>query len=457
MKNPIDYLETVFAKGVEKGKDLAARTMKSAGRSEPALNRLKDKCLALITARGQASGIKTAEDIHETYNECTDKDKELFFEFLLEEFGRDKSELVETCRQYAADPNHDHLKALTLLMEPKRQELFKRMNMAPGGTMALVEMRTDLLRFLKVRPDLKPVDIDFLQLFKTWFNRGFLTMEPITWKSPAVILERLIAYEAVHEITSWDDLKRRLDPPDRLCYAFFHPNLMDTPLIFVEVALCEKIPGSIQDILAPERDVLNADKARVATFYSINNCLRGLKGIYFGNFLIKQVVANLRQTHPQLKSFVTLSPIPGLKAWLTAENRAARFGLNIEDLNRLENPDWFHDAALNTRMNQALRPAAISYLTDRQPGSHRLQDSVARFHLGNGARIENIHYLADTSPQGLTNSYGVMVNYLYVLSEIERNHEAFAVEHKVALSPDMKALKGKAGKTESGSDRRKAG
>ncbi len=442
---------------VEKGRDLAARMMNGIAKSEPPFEQLKDKCAALLTARGQASGIAMAGDVHTLYKLCNDTEKSEFFQFLLEEFGRDKATLIETCRRYSDDPSHDNLKALTLIMEPKRQELFKRMNMAPGGTMALIDMRTDLLRLLKARPELKPVDMDFLLLFKTWFNRGFLTMEPISWNSPAVILERLIAYEAVHEITSWDDLKRRLDPPDRLCYGFFHPNLKDMPLIFVEVALCEDIPGSIQDILAPARHVLEGSEARVATFYSINNCLTGLKGIYFGNFLIKQVVANLQLTHPHLKKFVTLSPIPGFKSWLTHDNRAADFGLSADDLERLTQTDWFNDAELNARMNQVLRPAAIQYLTDRQPSSHRLHDSVARFHLGNGARIENIHYLADTSLRGLTNSYGVMVNYLYEREKIEANHEAFAVRHEVSLSSEMRSLKAKSEKTFTTANNRKAG
>lgn len=432
--------KTYFERLVGKGRHLARSVRSTKGTP---LELLKEKCASLLSARGQASGIKTANEVHEAYNRCSTEERKEFFHFLLTEFGRDKGELIAICARYSEDPSHENLKTLTAIMEPRRQELFKRINMAPGGTMALVEMRDDLLKFLIAQPELKPVDMDFLLLFKTWFNRGFLTMEPITWKSPAVILERLIAYEAVHEITSWDDLKRRLDPPDRLCFAFFHANLADTPLIFVEVALCEKIPDSIQDILATDRDILPVEKARVAAFYSINNCLTGLRGIYFGNFLIKQVVANLQLIHPKLKQFVTLSPIPGLKRWLSEDNRAARFDLNAEDLARLETATGFNDELHAKRMEKILRPAALAYLTDRQPGSHRLYDSVARFHLGNGARIENIHWQADTSERGLSNAYGAMVNYLYVLDQIEHNHEAFAVRHEVAMSGEMRSLKKK--------------
>lgn len=439
MKNTGSYLERVVAKG----RNFATRKINDIRQDKGAgsLSDLKAKCASLLSARGQASGIHVAGEILEIYVGSTQADKLAFFQFLLTEFGRNKDDLVTACLAYGQRPDHGNLKALTAVMEPRRQELFKRINMAPRGTFALVQMRADLLSFLKEYPELKPVDIDFLLLFKTWFNRGFLTMEPITWKSPAVVLERLIANEAVHEITSWDDLKGRLDPPDRLCFGFFHPNLANTPLIFVEVALCEDIPGSIQDILSPKREVLKPGKAKVAKFYSINNCLAGLKGIYFGNFLIKQVVASLQVSNPKLRHFVTLSPIPGLKKWLGSQLRSERFNIEENDLARLEIPDWVQDEDFVNKMKKPLRAAALAYLNDRQPGSHRLHDSVARFHLGNGARIENVHWLADTSKRGLGNSYGVMVNYLYVLDQIEDNHEAFAVRHEVALSADMKSLK----------------
>lgn len=439
MKNTKIYFETMMSKG----RDLATRTLKDIrpDQGHNSLEKLSCKSALLLTARGQASGIKIASEILSIYNQCSQPEKRDYFKFLLTEFGRDKDELIQTCLTYSQHPDHNNLKALTALMEPKRQDFFKRINMAPGGTKALVEMRADLLRLLKDNPELKPVDLDFLLLFKTWFNRGFLTMEPISWKSPAVILERLIAYEAVHEIMSWDDLKRRLDPSDRLCYAFFHPSLGNTPLIFVEVALCKDIPGSIQEILSPKRKTLKAEQAKVAAFYSINNCLDGLKGIYFGNFLIKQVVENLRVAHPKLKSFVTLSPIPGLMNWLGQADHAAQLNISSNDMARLQDFDWLKDDDFTSKMQAPLRIAALAYLLDRQAGSHRLQDSVARFHLGNGARIENIHWLADTSERGLGNSGGMMVNYLYELDHIENNHEAFAVRHEVALSGAMRALR----------------
>lgn len=236
-------------------------------------------------------------------------------------------------------------------------------------------------------------------------------------------------------------MKRRLDPKDRLCYAFFHPNLPNNPLIFVEVALCANIPCSTQDILSADRGILKTRQPKVATFYSINNCHKGLTGIYFGNFLIKQGVENLRVAHPKLKKFVTLSPIPSLMNWLENQDNAAQVNLNNHDIQRLHTVDWIKDQDYTKKMQTPLRAAALAYLTDRQAGSHRLQDSVARFHLGNGARIENIQWLADTSQRGLENSCAMMVNYLYELEQIESNHEAFAVRHEIALSGTMQTLK----------------
>lgn len=430
-----------FESMLTKGRKFAAKTLNWPDHGHTILEKLYAKSTALLMARGEASGIKTASEFLEIYEQSHDLEKQSYFIFLLNEFGRDKEDLIKTCLAYGEQPSHENLKALTVVMDSKRQELFKRINMAPGGTSALIKMRADLLRFLKTSPELKPVDLDFLLLFKAWFNRGFLTMEPISWTSPALILERLIAYEAVHEIASWHDLKGRLDPPDRLCYAFFHPSLPNNPLIFVEVALCDEIPSSIQDILSPDRDEMQGKPPKAAAFYSINNCHKGLQGIYFGNFLIKQVVENLRVSHPTLKHFVTLSPIPGLMEWLTQEEKAAELNISSEDITQLKTLDWFEDPDFASRLKEPLRVAALAYLLDRQTGSHRLQDSVARFHLGNGARIENIQWLADTSKQGQNNAFAMMVNYLYELDQIEENHEAFAVRHEVALSGAMRALR----------------
>src|SRR6202012_2867161 len=255
---------------------------------------------------------------------------------------------------------------------------------------------------------------------------SFLVLRRIDWSSPAIILEKIIRYEAVHEIQDWDDLRRRIDPPDRRCYAFFHPALVDEPLIFVEVALTREIPPAITPILATGREVVEPDKMRRAVFYSISNCQRGLDGISFGNFLIKQVVEDLQRELPKLENFVTLSPVPGFMSWL---KQTPDIPLSDEDralLIHLDTPDWTTNAELAQQLRAVLEPLAANYFLKARTSKGRLIDPVARFHLGNGARLERIDWLGDLSPKGLRESAGIMVNYLYRLDDIEKNHEAYA-------------------------------
>ena len=241
-----------------------------------------------------------------------------FFRLLARDFGPDQERLRTAWTAYDADPSPAHLRTLLRVVEPPRQELFRRLNLAPGGTAALVHMREDLLKHLDGDAELACVDDDLVHLLYSWFNRGFLVLRRIDWSTPADILERIIRYEAVHQIQGWDDLRRRVQPSDRRCFGFFHPSLIDEPLIFVEVALTREIPGSIQKLLAEDREVLAPEQATTAVFYSISNCQEGLRGISFGNFLIKQVVEELSRDLPGLKTFVTLSPAPGFGPWLTA-------------------------------------------------------------------------------------------------------------------------------------------
>jgi malonyl-CoA decarboxylase len=279
-----------------------------------------------------------------------------------------------------------------------------------------------------------------VHLLSSWFNRGFLVLRRIDWSTPANILEQIIRYEAVHEIRDWNDLRRRIDPADRRCYAFFHPALVDEPLIFVEVALTEQIPGAIAPLLAEDRKPVPVDRARTAVFYSISNTQRGLGGISFGNFLIKQVVEELRRELPKLENFVTLSPVPGFTKWLkqaddvpvTEEERAL--------LARLDEPGWFDNAELASQLRALVEPLAAHYFLKARTPKGRLIDSVARFHLGNGARLERIDWLGDLSPKGLRESASVMVNYLYRLEDIEKNHEAYANQGEVAASSAVKKL-----------------
>jgi malonyl-CoA decarboxylase len=262
----------------------------------------------------------------------------------------------------------------------------------------------------------------------------------IDWSTPANILEQIIRYEAVHEIRDWNDLRRRIDPIDRRCYAFFHPQLNDEPLIFVEVALTETIPTAIAPLLAAERQLVPTERARTAVFYSISNTQKGLGGISFGSFLIKQVVEELRRELPKLDTFITLSPVPGFVQWL---KQADDVPLSDEErtlLEALDRPDWFEDAELTAQLRTVLEPLAAHYFLKARTSKGRLIDSVARFHIGNGARLEKIDWLGDLSPKGLRESAGVMVNYLYRLEDIEKNHEAYANQGDIAASSTVKKL-----------------
>ncbi|MGB3504997.1 MAG: malonyl-CoA decarboxylase, partial [Xanthobacteraceae bacterium] len=330
--------------------------------------------------------------------------------------------------------------SLHFASEPRRQELFRRLNRAPGGTSELVAMRADLLNLSKDRKDLDTVNRDLEHLFMSWFNRGFLVLRRIHWSSPANILEKVIRYEAVHEIHDWDDLRRRIDPVDRRCYAFFHPALPDEPLIFVEVALTEGIPGAIAPLLAKDRVPVPIERARTAVFYSISNTQRGLAGISFGNFLIKQVVEELRRELPKLDSFVTLSPVPGFMRWLKREPELPLGDDERALLAHLDDDTWINDPELVEKLRAVIEPLAAYYFLKAKNPRGKPVDPVARFHLGNGARLEQINWLGDVSSKGLRESAGVMVNYLYRLDDIEKNHEAYANDDEVVASNAVKKL-----------------
>jgi len=409
----------------ERGRALIERT---ASRPElraetRAPETLESLSRALLSGRGEASGVALARQLLDRYAREPIASRIEFFRLLAEGFDPDLAAIGRAWDAYRQDTSPRNLQDLLEAVEPPRQELFRRLNLAPGGTAALVAMREDLIRHGGSEPGLRKVDDDFAHLFGSWFNRGFLLLRPIDWSTPAEILERIIRYEAVHEIQGWDDLRRRVQPSDRRCFAFFHPSLVDEPLIFVEVALTREIPGSIQGLLAEAREVLPVGEATTAVFYSISNCQPGLRGVSFGNFLIKQVVEELSRELPLLTTFVTLSPVPGFAAWL------AKRGAGPE----LE-PGWHGDAAAAERSRAELLPLAAAYfLTAKGPGGKPL-DPVARFHLGNGARLERLNWLGDTSPKGLREAHGLMVNYLYDLRFIEANHEAFANEGTVVTS-----------------------
>ncbi len=392
----------------------------------------------LLSRHGEASGMALAERLLAEFA-AADRDAQLaFLEALSSHFGADVDALEAAIDAWRATPEPRPLARLQRAAEPRRRELIRRMNYAPGGTASLIRMREMLMDACKDDPTLAPVDADFVHLFSSWFNRGFLILRPIDWDTPASVLEKLVRYEAVHAIHDWQDLKNRLGPPDRRCYGFFHPRLPDDPLIFVEVAFTRDMPGKIAPILDTAREPITPEEATTAVFYSISNTQRGLSGVSFGNFLIKQVVEDLRHEFPGLTTFVTLSPVPRFARWLDAERKSDEQGLLGPEtrvaLAALDTPGWHKDAALVESLRAPLLAAASAYFLEAHDNKGRVADAIARFHLGNGARLERLNMLGDTSDKGLEQSHGLMVNYLYDPRLIERNHEAYAERDEVIAS-----------------------
>ncbi len=393
-------------------------------------------CHALLSERGEVSGAALARDALAAYDALPANAFQPYISLLAKDFSPAPISIAAAAAAYAIDPSPQNLVALQRAVESPRQKLFRRLNVAPGATAALVDMRRRLLRELKANPDWVGVDADLEHLFGSWFNRGFLRLERIDWRTPALILEKLIEYEAVHEIAGWKDLHRRL-ASDRRCFAFFHPALPEEPLIFIEVALTERISTTVAPLLDPDSPEVDPARADCAMFYSITNCQDGLRGISFGNLLIKQVVHELGREFPRLKTFATLSPVPGFRAWLAGIVRD--HAVSVPDLARLDERDWFENPAVAERLRPPLMGLCAHYLTAVKKDDEPL-DAVARFHLGNGARMEKLNWLADTSKPGMQRSAGIMVNYLYRLADVEKNHEAFVREHEVAASHELKKL-----------------
>jgi len=432
-----DMLQTIAERG---------RRFLSFGAREKALDPLdliEARCETLLSSRGEASGMALAKDILERWHALDGEQQRAFMHVLLTRFGPDTARLDAAIDAWREEGHAQHLLRLHAAAEPRRQELIRRLNLAPGGTAALVRMREALLKFKEDDRDLAAVDADFAHLFGSWFNRGFLALRPINWSTPADILEKIIRYEAVHHISGWDELRRRLAPEDRRCFAFFHPQLPDEPLIFVEVALTRETPARIDDILREDRTLIRAADATTAVFYSISNCQTGLRGVSFGNFLIKQVVEDLRRDLPALDTFVTLSPVPGFAAWLKEARQGQSDVLDAAQqtaLAALDADDWTQDEKTVRAVEPALTAAAAGYFLQARDAKGRVIDPVARFHLGNGARLERINFLADPSKRALRQAHGLMVNYLYKLDDIEINHEAFASRNEVATTSAIRRL-----------------
>jgi malonyl-CoA decarboxylase len=428
----------------ERGRALLDRARDRRGVSEARSESLVELCEELLSGRGEASGAALAGEIFAKYSALTTGPRIAFFEALANRFGPDRTKLDTAIAAWQADPSDKTAADVHEAAEPRRQELLRRLNLAPNGTAALVRMREQLLGALDHRDDLVTVDADFVHLFSSWFNRGFLVLRRIDWATPAMILEKIIRYEAVHEIKSWDDLRRRIDPPDRRCYAFFHPALVDEPLIFVEVALTREMPDAVGPILSVEREIVAPDRVKTAAFYSISNCQRGLAGVSFGSFLIKQVVEEISRENARLQTFVTLSPAPDFARWLDRERITEdSSALSVEDrtaLSGLDRPGWWRQPEIFEPMQEAFLRAAAWYYLRARNGRGSPVDAVARFHLGNGARLERINWLADTSEKAIAQAHGLMVNYLYELDDIEKNHEAYAEGRTVVASRTVQRL-----------------
>ena len=406
----------------------------------------------LLSERGESNAASMASDLMESFKTLDDEQKLEYFLYLADKFNPSPADVLSAAELYAQEPTADNFVWLMKVSESPRQELLRRLNRAPGGTHMIINMRHQLLKLLPKKSELKAVDADMKHLLNSWFNSGFLKMHQVDWKSPAHILEKIIQHEAVHEIDGWDDLRRRLQP-DRRCFSFFHPQLPDEPLIFVEVALLPDIPGSIGPLVDKKSPALESNQYKCAIFYSISNCQPGLKGVSLGNFLIKRVAEKIQQEIPSVKTFSTLSPIPGFTKWLDSGVKTEQFDLTpvkrakVEDafkLLRARGQPWskvlaagWSSATVSDAEKAALMRLCFIYLTKET--CTRDGDAVAKFHLSNGAQLYNINWAADLSKKGVTQSSSLMVNYLYELDEIENNHEAF-VNKTVVFAKNLEKL-----------------
>ena len=400
-------------------------------------------CQTLLGLRGEAAAIAVAEEIIHSYEAASTSEKVAFFTFLHDGLAADNAGVAAAIADYQKTPTQAALQKLAAACESPRLELLRLLNSAPGGTMALISLREDLLKLDIAEAVRSVLDAEFVQLFVAWFNRGFLQLRRIDWQTPALILEKLIEYESVHEIKGWPDLRRRLQQ-DRRCFGFFHPAIPDVPLIFVEVALTHGISSNIRELLSPATQSTDSSDSNynTAVFYSINNCLYGLRGISFGNFLIKQVVEDLGLSNPQIRHFVTLSPVPGFMKWLGSkpECLGSCTPAELEAVKLLlQGPPKESVLRFHPLLSQLLPRLCAHYLLHAKSRNKPL-DAVARFHLGNGARLERINWLADTSPNGLQQSAGLMVNYIYDKEHLAKNHEAYQQRNEIIAASAVRKL-----------------
>ena len=420
----MNFFQNMISSIMKNGLSLTGFRSHNFGELHKDINKAAD---SVMSSSGEVSSIVYAEHLLHLIDDQTDEELLVFLNYLLTEYDIDTESLLENVKAYQSEKNQDNLNLISSSSEPRWIELFRRLNAAPAGTHKLIKLREKIKYLLTMgNLELESLDKGLLRLFKYWFNPSFLVLEKIDWSTPANVLEKIIEYEAVHEINSWDDLRARLAPSDRQCFAFFHPLIPEDPLIFVEVALTNKIPETIAEVIRIERDEIENDQINTAVFYSISNCQNGLSGISFGNFLIKKVAHKLRQEIDGLDNFLTLSPLPGLMRWL--ENSA---------------PLAYERCKNKTIEDNDLIQKTIKYLTESNRNDGLPNDPVARFHLGNGAILKQININGDLSNKGLDQSNGVMVNYLYDLDTVERNHELFVQTKEVLLSNELKSFKKK--------------
>ena len=413
----------LLASVINAGRDILSRRRQATAQAPS--EDLLTKCRQLLHHRGEASGLALACEVMADYQALDLPNKIIFFEALARDFGSDSDAILAAADRYKADPSSQNLADLSRVTEASRVKLFRRMNMAPNATPLLVKMRGTLLSLLSEHSDLKSVDTDLKHQFVSWFNRGFLELRVIDWNSPAAVLEKIIEYESVHAIQGWDDLRSRLRD-NRMCFAFFHPAMPDDPLVFVEVALTAGVPSAIAPLIDKTAEPTDERAVDTVVFYSISNCHPGLAGVSFGNFLIKQVVEEVGKRYPKTKRYVTLSPVPGFCRWLTAQKAHA-------DLDELRALAKDQGRETTDPLWESLVRLCAQYLSSTRDNNLAI-DPVARFHLGNGASLHAIHWAADVSEKGLNQSIGIMVNYLYDLSSIEENHDAYFDQGEIAMS-----------------------
>ena len=396
-------------------------------------------CDDLISNKGAAFGITVARDVTKLYQGLSTDNKLIFFKRINEKYKASFMEVDEAINLYKVSPNEKTLANLFKASGGKRRELFTRMNMAPNGTSIIVELREDLLKVLKDNKDLKVLDEDLRYLFKGWFNPGFLKLEKITWDTKAAVLEKIIKYERVHQMKDMNELKRRLGE-DRRFFSYFHPALEDEPIIFVQVALTKGLGKSIQELMKPSND--EKKTYDTATFYSISNCQEGLSRVTLGNFLIKRVVYEIQEELPHIKNFGTLSPIPGFSEWFTyleePKIKSILANLKNQDVSFLRSQDLKLGDVRIIENKEALIKLVAHYIVNEKNQQGLPVNDVSRFHLGNGAIVEDIVINANVSEQGFKRSYGMMVNYLYELKNIEKNHEDYMNNNKVIVSDKIK-------------------